>query len=76
MLWSTEDRTWEMALLRSRDGEKQKIVLALVVSLFVTFTRASRQENIRPRMTITSRVESWARCGFLRITGFYRLGTN
>src|SRR6516164_7662432 len=29
----------------------------------LTFTRASRQENMRPRMTIISRVESWARCG-------------
>jgi hypothetical protein len=31
--------------------------------LGLTFTRASRQENMRPRMTIVSRVESWARCG-------------
>jgi hypothetical protein len=29
-----------------------------------TFTRTSRHENVRPRITITSRVESWARCGF------------
>src|SRR6516165_2480933 len=29
----------------------------------LTFTKASRHENMRPRMTILSRVESWARCG-------------
>ena len=29
-----------------------------------TFTRAPRQENMCPRMTIISRVESLARCGF------------
>jgi len=29
----------------------------------LTFTRASRHENMRPRITIRSRVESLARCG-------------
>jgi hypothetical protein len=28
------------------------------------FTRAQRHKNMRPQITMTSRVESWARCGF------------